>query len=702
MGDPLQPGQVYPRRVDGELRYFRYLGGEPTDRSSWSEVRQDDPRQREAPDARTGAPMEVRAAVASARTPEDRLATLRNFFPDAVPLEGGENYIFTHPESGRPTLFDETEGMLPGRLGGIRLRDIIGDGAPFLGEMIGGVAGAAAGTGGGVPGIMAGSGLGATAGRELVERTTRGVIPEAQDTRSPLQQVGDAAVSTGVNAAGEGAGMALSRGLAGVGRNILANPAGQAAARQGVDLSTAQASRMPGLGRVEAWAAQHPAGAGPMGSLAQTQNRQMAELSERIGRVLAGDRAPASAAETERVVQERIQQIYQGFQGRRQELDDRVLDLIGERTPIGLDNSRYLLMQLRSKLSRAPRSLAPSVSGAVNRLENLLLDAEARGGKLDFGAVREIRTSIGKLLDSPQIVGEIPSDQAGAINDVYQALKADLLAGADEVSPEAGAALRLHDRFVRFAREEARRGGRAFAQRVAQQGRSVTEAMTHIRGSSKVSGAELAAIRNTLARRSGEQLRRGQPDPWGAVASTIWEELGTRAGSDGFSPAVFLRNYRKLDPSARRVLFSGTPFREADPMIQDLLKVAGQVVENSQFRNFSNTGSVLITEGLFRDITRNAGALAAGAVTGIGTGNAAAGLATTTAGIVGARQLAKAMASPRFVRWLSTSARQLNARPNTVPAVVARGLAIAEAEPEIAEYVRSIIDALERSAPDGS
>ena len=38
-------------------------------------------------DTKTGAPGNVRAAVSAAQTPDDRLATLKNFYPDALPVE---------------------------------------------------------------------------------------------------------------------------------------------------------------------------------------------------------------------------------------------------------------------------------------------------------------------------------------------------------------------------------------------------------------------------------------------------------------------------------------------------------------------------------------------------------------------------------------------------------------------------------------
>jgi DNA-binding transcriptional MocR family regulator len=46
----------------------------------------------------TGAPLGVRAAVGSSTTSEDKLATLKKFFPDAQPYDK-DNFIYTDPKT---------------------------------------------------------------------------------------------------------------------------------------------------------------------------------------------------------------------------------------------------------------------------------------------------------------------------------------------------------------------------------------------------------------------------------------------------------------------------------------------------------------------------------------------------------------------------------------------------------------------------
>ena len=110
-------------------------------------------------DTQSGAPAGVRAQVAAAQKPEDKLATLQKFFPDASPVEafdpdygatkfGRGNFVFTNPETGKLTLFDEDI-----RLFGIPIPTLgdVADVGPEIAETVGGIgtgalAAAAAGT----------------------------------------------------------------------------------------------------------------------------------------------------------------------------------------------------------------------------------------------------------------------------------------------------------------------------------------------------------------------------------------------------------------------------------------------------------------------------------------------------------------------------------------------------------------------------
>ncbi len=61
----------------------------------------------------TGAPVGVRAAVGAATTGEDKLTTIRKFFPDAQQYDK-DNFIYTDPKTKRPTLMNENNPVFFG------------------------------------------------------------------------------------------------------------------------------------------------------------------------------------------------------------------------------------------------------------------------------------------------------------------------------------------------------------------------------------------------------------------------------------------------------------------------------------------------------------------------------------------------------------------------------------------------------------
>ena len=113
-----------------------------------------------------GAPANVRMAVGAAQKPEDKLATLKQFFPDAERVEtfdpkygaqrfGNGNFVYTDPETNQLTLFDEYNRLfgLPIPFSLRDLADVGPEIAETVGAIGGGIGGGVLGAGGGPPGI---------------------------------------------------------------------------------------------------------------------------------------------------------------------------------------------------------------------------------------------------------------------------------------------------------------------------------------------------------------------------------------------------------------------------------------------------------------------------------------------------------------------------------------------------------------------
>jgi hypothetical protein len=165
-------------------------------------------------DTKVGSPANVRAAVSAAQTKEDKLNTLRKFYPDALPVEafdskngvskfGRGNFIYQN-ENGKYVTHDEDF-----RIFGIpapSLRDIV-DVGPELAETVGAIGGGIAGGIAGLPGgpvtattgFMLGEGVGAATAREAYI----GILDyfgETEDNRTGLERFGDFGTTGVINA----------------------------------------------------------------------------------------------------------------------------------------------------------------------------------------------------------------------------------------------------------------------------------------------------------------------------------------------------------------------------------------------------------------------------------------------------------------------------------------------------------------------
>ena len=168
-------------------------------------------------DTKKGAPANVRASVSAAQKPEDRLATLQNFYPDAVPVEvfdpengaakfGRGNFVYTDPETNQLTLFDEDLRLFGMPIPG--LRDLV-DVGPEIAETVGAIGGAIGGGIAGAPGGPAGITAGAIAGEGLGSATAReayiGILDffgETEDARTGSERLADYGTTAIINAIG--------------------------------------------------------------------------------------------------------------------------------------------------------------------------------------------------------------------------------------------------------------------------------------------------------------------------------------------------------------------------------------------------------------------------------------------------------------------------------------------------------------------
>lgn len=623
-----------------------------------------------------GAPVRVRVAVGNARTPEDRLSTLRRYYPDAEPY-GDDNFTFTDPQTKRQTIYNP-EGMDFGDIPSI---------GPEIAEMVGGTAGATAAiasapasAGASLLTVPAAAGVGAAGAREMYDVATKAMIG-TDDTRGPVTRLADTAVTGGANAIGTRVGDLVSKGAKAVvgmlpGRGGTPSTAAADFANAGVDPSAGAVTGNRGMQMVEKGLSNTPGGARVMQDQGQAQLDQLRAEAERIARQIGPG---GTTQEVGAVIREGAERAAQRFATRREGLDDAVANLIGRDTPVPVPNVNAAIARLEAAIAAAPATRRPQLQSALDELTAVQSDA-AQGG-IPFQALREARTSLGRALDDPDVSGYSPRAMA-ALRQAYGHISDDIFAAARQAGPDAERALAVHDRYTRFNRNV----NLPALQKIADKDLD-EEAFKYAMSGAKDGGSRLFALRRNL-----------NPDEWDVVSSSVFSKLGRSkpahqgatdmaAEGDSFSVNTFLTNWNALSPEARRALFAGTRYQGLNPEINGLVRVVERLKDADKMANPSGTA---------RNLLIGMGVATAGGQAVEGDPQGAA--LTLAGGVLAPHFAAKLITSPRFVNWLTGAVNATARQPETAGAQLGRLAAIAKAEPELREAIYGYLDAM-RGAP---
>jgi hypothetical protein len=594
-------------------------------------------------DVKTGAPRPVRERLSVTRRPEDRLSFLQNTYPGAVPYKS--NFVVWDPETKAPVLVDEK---------GFSLRDLV-DMAPIAAEVAGGIMGAAGAaiTGAGLPAVGVAAGAGAAGGRALADYTfgAQRTVPQAMR---------DTAMDVGLNTLGEGAGQGLAR-LAARRAGRRAAVAG-AAQRTGVPVTRGQASGSRAQQGLEEGISRFPGSNSIMADFVEEQERAMVQLSDDIGTALRGGGDPATVARANASVQSAARRMAGEFEETRALLENTVENLVGPDRPIQPTATLQALEDLKKLIASAPETAEGFSGPAMGWLSKIESDVATQGA-IPFGVLRKARTFVNEAANFVPPGGS-PTPGSQYLKSVAEAMTQDLDGAAQAASPEAHRAWRGLNHFIRSARDEGNMLGLDTITKVMGMDGDI-KAYRWAMGEGGVQGSRrLAALRQTFT-----------PDEWRLVASATWDNLGRpRAGMD-WTPGTFLRNWQKLDATARRALFGGTEYAAVQQQIDDLVLLAGVRQGSQRMVNHSNTASSLLNAllmggGAASLLTPHGGKLLAGAAMGAGASGAAA----------------KAFTNQRFLTAAAQGVRVLDRAPNTLPAVLARmGAALAD-DPTTSEW----------------
>ena len=636
----------------------------------------------------TGAPLGVRAAVGSSTTMQDKLATLKQYFPDAQPYDK-DNFIYTDPKTGRATLMNEKNPVFFG-VPLPTMGDIAGA-LPEISEFVGAGTGAALMFPTGPAGMVAGAGAGGAAFKKLYEMGMQYVGPSVE-TRGGAEQATGVTKDILLNAIGQRGGQLaekyLPQLLTPIQQQLMGLRQGipQAASRLGIKLPAGVATQSPAVQRLEAGLAQTPGGAqviAPKYELMQEQMgtaaRNIAEDISQVGKTPSVIPTPPF---TEKgglggFIKQGAVTAGKRFEERREQIDDVVAYAVGSNNRFPATNTAQLVAQLQSEIATSPQTLGPILQPVIDRAMRVVSDAQSGFGGVTFAALRKERTSIGKDLDRPDISGLSDTSNFARL---YAALRADVGAAAKQSGPIAERALKLHDRYVRFNREV----NLPALQKIADQNLDVNAVNFAMAGTKDGMGRLQLLVRNF------------KPEERDTLAASVWQQLGNAkagmkegvdVGADSFefSANTFLTNWNGLSDSAKQVLFGGERYRNIIPAINDLVKISTGAREAGKAVNVSNTGGAqMVTSALL-----GTGGLIGGGLGGDMT-QALLGGAGALGGLVLSSNLAaRLLESPRFIRWVSDTSRAVVNNPNSLTTQISKLSAIATAEPGMSDAIEA-------------
>jgi hypothetical protein len=619
------------------------------------------------PRYQTGAPPEVRAAVAALRDRNDKLAALRQLYPDAQPsATDPDNFTYTDPKTGRLRLVTPKDTNMATLSGDISAW------APTVAELGGGLLGAAAvipgmvgGPAGGVAAGLAGAGLGGAAGREIA---TKNALFQAgmTDPRGLPHVFGDVGTDVAANAAGEGVGRLVARGIGRV-TPFVADATGQLAERLGIPLTSGQASGSSMLGKVESALRQSP-----FGGRVRATDRQAGEAGDRIVSETADRLIPRGlphaigAGGRSEVLGGAVQRAAERHAAWASGEVDTIASLIsstrdgGRVSPVALEGLRRDLL---AELAQAPQSREAALRPALQHLDRIIADAAPSAanpnGGLDFRTAMRLRTDLGKIMADTAPGGTNPTVAGPAIDRIYGAVREDLLRTAGNAdlanqtvaqaagrppSPSLYARMRAFDDQITDLRDVG--GSQTVLEKLAKEAETDSFqgkfTLSRLIENPNRARALIAGLERNGEADAAMQLRASVLDEFGRATSG-----GQNAAGDAFSFNTFLTNYDK----ARKSGALDAIFHDASSLdrraLDNIAEVAGRLRGLRAGDNTSNSAGA---------VTTLAGMSGLGGAYGYVTGDDSGANKAISGAITGALiplVSSRMLATPGFARWLS-------------------------------------------------
>ena len=689
---PVLPGQVEAPQAGTEFRIFEYEGQrfhlppdvteeeleqiisqhESTPAYAAQKGQADKSWERANIDSESGAPATVRALVGELETVDEKLATLNNYYPGAVPY-GEDNFLFFDKGLGKFTLYNPP---------GLDLGDVASlakTGSEVVGGTLGGVYGTLLLPGPGTyAGLIAGTEFSARA-FDFFTGVFGGRVRTPKDIVGEFRESGIRAVLT---VGGEKGGQWIAEGgkriLTGVSPKVR-NAASDLIAKfesLGIEPVSAAIGRKGIMGRTGAGLEQMTAAGPIMQKQAEKVIVQLDDalrnIASKMGQVRTPNEAGAALKESVEAAEKRIRD---GFSKKY----DEVFEEIGADTLVtDMSSVNAALQPFLKQIAELPADAQPTgqLLALVKKYDALSKFAET--GNMTFQQLRDLRTQL-RLIRSKKISGT-QGDYDRMVDDIYKGITDDLSIAANSVNPKLGAKLKAIDTERAIFADTAQKTFDKIRKSDADN-QAYDYIMTSAKGTGKEGVKALQRLRDNFT-----------PEEWGDVAGSALYNLGREnAGAQvgdvaEFSVATFMKNLsqiKKNGPEAMDALFGGTQFAGVSDDLMNLVDVVGALKEVKRLENVSKTAGALNQMVFWGSLVTAGERLIAGEI------RSAATIVTGT--ILAPMAAAKLMTNPGFIKWLATPATEIS---KDVAGHIGRLAALSVSEPEIQEELRQYFSAI--------
>ena len=399
-----------------------------------------------------------------------------------------------------------------------------------------------------------------------------------------------------------------------------------------------------------------------------SRDKLQKQLQNVVGKITTnlGDAAP-NIQDVGTIIKTGSKNYFDKIQAKKETLYGAAFDAAGN-VKVNLNNVRTLKSNLENELASAPNTLKSIYKPSLDKINNLLNDAA--DGSVPLTAARQIRTEIGKII-GPATPGKIKIESTGdgKLNAIYGALSKDIFSSVDAVSPQASRLLKKADQYNKFVSKKT--GGVEKTIENIQNKALDSQVFSFAMQGGKQGSQRIREVFKTLTKPERD-----------AVSSTIFSRLGYNKADpqSGWSPTTFLNEWDKLDTSVKKVLFNRPRQKEVAKEIDSLVRVVRTVDERRLLNNPSRTGSVNIGFANVTSLLTSGGLFL--------TGQPIAG--TAVAGTVLApRFAAKLMTSPKFIRWVKSTAQVANKGVNPLAIQFGKLGALPGKDGELAEAINA-------------